>query len=212
MPLPKYLINAYKDWKDNSFSRNKTFFSDLEKYGQDPKAMFISCCDSRVNINNIFKGNEGDFFVHKNIANIVPPYTAENDKYCTSSTLEYAVKSLKISDIFILGHSSCGGVKYAYQKFIEDKYDKNNDFINGWVRYIRPAYNEIEKNLNDESSIHILEKQNIINSIKNLSDYPFVKNLLIKNELKIHGLWFEIKSGDLMNYNLISKKFEKVNY
>ena len=103
-------------------------------------------------------------------------------------------------------------MKYAYQKFIKDEYDKDNDSINGWVRYIRPAYNEIEKNLNDESSIHILEKQNIINSIKNLSDYPFVKNLLLKNELKIHGLWFEIKSGDLMNYNLISKKFEKVNY
>ena len=36
--------------------------------------MIITCCDSRVLISEIFGEGPGDFFIHRNIANLVPPH------------------------------------------------------------------------------------------------------------------------------------------
>ena len=36
--------------------------------------MVISCCDSRVHVTSIFGADQGEFFIHRNIANLVPPF------------------------------------------------------------------------------------------------------------------------------------------
>ena len=73
--LPKDLINKYRDWKESSFAKEKDHFERLAKEGQSPKYMIISCVDSRVDPNAIFKSKAGEMLVHRNIANIVPPYS-----------------------------------------------------------------------------------------------------------------------------------------
>ena len=113
MPLPNYFIDRYKDWKHNTFPNNENLFKTLEKKGQRPKAMIISCCDSRVNPNSIFKAKEGDFFIHRNIANLIPSYNAKKINYETLAAIEYATNTLSISNIIVLGHSCCGGIDYA---------------------------------------------------------------------------------------------------
>ena len=35
--------------------------------------MVIFCCDSRVHVTAIFDADEGEFFIHRNVANLVPP-------------------------------------------------------------------------------------------------------------------------------------------
>ena len=44
MPLPNYFKDRYKDWKDKVFPSKKDSYRFLEKEGQNPKAMIISCC------------------------------------------------------------------------------------------------------------------------------------------------------------------------
>ena len=81
--------------------------------------MIITCCDSRILENTIFGGGVGDYFIHRNIANIVP---SKNDKYQniqTLSAIEYALKVLKIQNLIILGHSNCGGVAYSYKTLLD---------------------------------------------------------------------------------------------
>lgn len=73
-------------------------------------ALLISCCDSRVNGLSIFGAAHGDFFVHRNIANLVPPYHTDNHGQATSAVIEYAVTVLKVPRIIVMGHSKCGGV------------------------------------------------------------------------------------------------------
>ena len=66
MHLPDFLIDRYKEWKENIFPKRQELLKLLATKGQKPKAMIISCCDSRVNTSNIFRAIEGDFFEHRN--------------------------------------------------------------------------------------------------------------------------------------------------
>ena len=212
MDLPDFLIRRYKDWKDNNFPSKIGLFKSLAKEGQKPKAMIISCCDSRVDANKIFNTNVGEFFIHRNVANLVPPINKNETNCETLSSIEFALKSLKIPNIIILGHSSCGGINYAYKKF--NKKNDQNSFLDKWIEIVEPAYNKIDNtNLNNEDeAISLLEKTSIVNSIYNLENYPFVNDLILKNKLHIYGLWFDIGSGNIEYLNRQSNEFEKLNY
>ena len=78
MSLPEFLINGYKDWKDNIYPKKKELLDILLKEGQKPKAMIITCCDSRINITKIFNGEIGDFFVFRNVANLIPSFNLKD--------------------------------------------------------------------------------------------------------------------------------------
>ncbi len=209
MPLPDFLIRRYKDWRRNNFPNLKKLLKNNEKNGQKPKAMVISCCDSRVIINEIFKGKVGDFFIYKNIANLVPTFKKEGYYYPIHAALEYATKTLKIRNIVVLGHSSCGGINYAYKKF-SNKKNSNNQFIDKWIINLKSVYSKLGKIKNYDNSTESFEKLSIINSINNLHQYPFLKKLILKKKLEVHGLWFNIGKGTLMIYNRKNNKFEIV--
>ena len=209
MPLPEFLISNYKNWKLNNYTKSKEKHINAAINKQKPKAVFISCSDSRVNPETIFKAEIGDFFVHRNIANIVPPY---NDKsYTTAAVLEYAIKSLNVPHIVILGHSCCGGIEYGYQLHTNNKINKNFHFVNKWIGQLEHLFKKTkisdDKNKNQE-----FEKQNIKNSINNLLTYPFIVELKKNKKIQIHGLWYEIKSGKVMYLNEESNNFEDLNY
>ncbi|MDA9748778.1 hypothetical protein N9U75_01345 [Pelagibacteraceae bacterium] len=211
MSLPDFLIKGYKDWKDNIFQEKEKIFKELLQNGQKPKAMVISCCDSRVDPNKIFNANEGDIFIHRNIANLVPHFNLKKINFETLAAVEYAINSLKISNIIILGHSNCGGIKRAYEVFSAKK-QNNNLFIDNWIKIIKPAYKNISKNENNKNQIKFLEQQSIKNSISNLLSFPNISNLVIKNKLKIFGIYFDLETGNLMNYNDTNNQFELVTY
>ena len=58
--------------------------------------MVISCCDSSVHATSIFGAEEGEFFIHRKIANLVPPYSPDGEHHGTSAAIEFAIKELKI--------------------------------------------------------------------------------------------------------------------
>ena len=209
MPLPDFLKDRYKDWNKNDFPRTQKLYKNLKDNGQNPKSVVISCCDSRVHVNNIFKSQIGEFFIHRNIANLVPLTDSTDLNVGTISTIEYGIETLDIPNIIILGHSNCGGIKYAYEKFLsENKHQET--FIDKWIETIRPAYQILDKKQSYENQIISLEKLSIINSIKNLVQYSKINKLILEKKIKIHGLWFEIGKGNLMDYNFNNNKFESI--
>ncbi len=210
MILSDFLIDRYKEWKLKRFPYSANLYKILEEEGQNPKAMIISCCDSRVDPNIIFNSNEGDFFIHRNIANLIPPFDSGEIHYGTSAAIDYAITSLKISNIIILGHSNCGGIHHSHKIFSEKK-DSDKSPINSWIETIRPAYKLLDKKIDKDIQIKNLEKMSIKNSILNLNNYPNIKSLTIKNKLNIFGFWFEIKSGNLMLFNEENNQFELVS-
>ena len=211
MTVPEFLINKFKEWKTNIFETNKDYFKKISKLDQKPKAMIISCCDSRVQPMSIFKAEIGELFIHKNIANLVPSIETHYNESTTFSAIEYAIISLKIPNIIILGHSNCGGIKYGYKKLSENKSDKNFDYLNKWIDILEPAYKNIENQKGSNDILTLLEKKSIENSIINLTKFPVVKKAIKEKNLNIYGFWYDISKGKLFNYNQDTKLFEDIS-
>ena len=199
--LPRFLINRYNSWKSNSYLRNQSKIKKLAKFGQKPKAMIISCCDSRVNVASIFGAVEGDFFIHRNIANIIPPYKSSKTDHSTFAAIEYAVGVLKVPNFIVLGHTSCGGIKTAHSNYLKGV-NKDYKFINSWISNLSTAYKNIPKKLSVKNQINFLEEENVRISIYNLLEFPIVKKMVKNKKLSIYGLIYDISSGDIKSLKI----------
>ena len=206
-PPPKFLIDRYKKWKSSEFLKNEVQLRKLASSGQSPSTMVISCCDSRIHATSIFGADEGEFFIHRNIANLVPPYSPDEENHGTSAAIEYAIKELKVRHLIILGHQDCGGIKNGYNMH-SNSADFNYEFINKWLSILLPAYNKIKKDVSEKTQIHQLEQESIKASINNLLSFPFVKKSVEDKNLFIHGLIHNIGSGDLKFLNPVTEDFE----
>jgi carbonic anhydrase len=206
-PPPKFLIERYKNWKSNEYSKNEVQLRKLASFGQSPSTMVISCCDSRIHATSIFGADEGEFFIHRNIANLVPIYSPDGENHGTSAAIEYAIKELKVQHLIILGHKDCGGIKnghHIHSNSANPKYE----FINKWLSILLPAYNKIQKDISEQKQISQLEQESIKVSINNLFSFPFIKNAIDENKLSIHGLIHDIGSGNLKFLNPVTENFE----
>ena len=209
--LPEALIARHHEWHETEFLKSKELYTQLVDEGQSPQAMIISCCDSRVNITSIFGAQAGDFFVHRNIANLVPPYAPGSNNHGTSAALEYAVTALKVKHIIIVGHSQCGGVKGCHDMCSGDApaLEQRGSFVGHWLEMLRPAFDRVRV-MNLHNPVEKLEREGIRLSIENLMTFPFISELVDDGQLELHGLWHDIKSGELMMLSPKSERFEIV--
>ena len=201
-PLPSFLINRYNDWRSNCYLQNKDWYKKISAEDQHPKAMVISCCDSRVHVTAIFGAEQGEFFIHRNIANLIPPFSPNGDYHGTSAAIEYAVTSLKISKIIVLGHSNCGGVNGCHDMCSgkAPELEKETSFIGRWMDILKPGYEKVKHILDEEESKEALGKEAVLISLKNLQTFPFIKDAIKKDKLNLYGLWTHIGQGDLEHY------------
>ena len=144
-PLPGYLVQRYQGWKATSYKENEAWYRRLASDGQHPRAMVISCCDSRVHVTSIFGADQGEFFIHRNIAALVPPYEPDGDHHGTSAAIEYAVSALKVAHLIVLGHSQCGGVQGCIDmcRGHAPELDRKESFVGRWMDILRPKYEEV---------------------------------------------------------------------
>lgn len=201
-PLPGYLIKRYHGWKATSFAENRGWYRRLATEGQRPRAMVISCCDSRVHVTSIFGADQGEFFIHRNIANLVPPYQPDGDHHGTSATVEYAVTVLKVAHLIVLGHSQCGGVQGCIDmcKGNAPELEEKSSFVGRWMDILTPKFAHVSEIDNATEQARQLEKQAVIASLENLMTFPFVRDAVERGELTLHGLWTDIGEGGLEFY------------
>ena len=85
------------------------------------------------------QANLGDAFIVRNIANIIPPFGHDSvhEHQGTIAALEYAVLNLKIENIIVLGHSSCGGIKALMDNSPDTAETLPN--IHRWLKNIRAS-------------------------------------------------------------------------
>lgn len=197
-PLPSYLVQRYQGWKATTYQDNKAWYRRLAESGQHPRAMVISCCDSRVHVTSIFGADEGEFFIHRNIANLVPPYNPDGEYHGTSAAVEYAVTALGVAHIVVLGHSNCGGVKGCHDMCCgkAPALEEKSSFVGRWMDILRPGYERVAS-LPPEEQIPALEQVAVRVSLENLLTFPFVAAAVEARELSLHGLLHDIRTGQL---------------
>ena len=201
-PLPEYLVRRYHGWHATTYAENRGWYKRLAEDGQHPRAMIISCCDSRVHVTSIFGADSGEFFIHRNIANLVPPYAPDTDHHGTSAAVEYAVRVLKVSHLIVLGHSSCGGVKGCYDMCsgAAPELEEDSSFIGRWMDILRPGYAGLPEG-EEAARLTAFERAAVLVSLDNLMTFPFVAEAVADGMLTLHGLWHDIAEGALLAYD-----------
>lgn len=211
-PLPTYLVQRYLGWKATTWRENRAWYRRLASEGQRPRAMVIACCDSRVQVTSIFGADQGEFFVHRNIANLVPPYLPDGDHHGTSAAVEYAVTALHVAHVIVLGHSRCGGVQGCLDmcQGRAPELEESSSFVGRWMDILRPGV-EAVADLPPEDQSRALEKEAVVVSLRNLMTFPFVREAVEAQELTLHGLWTEIGEGGLEYWEPATETFKPVN-
>lgn len=211
-PLPSYLAQRYHGWKATSYAENRTWYRRLAEEGQRPRAMVISCCDSRVHVTSIFGADQGEFFIHRNIANLVPPYEPDGDHHGTSAAVEYAVRFLKVAHLIVLGHSSCGGVQGCIDmcEGHAPELEEKTSFVGRWMDILKPKYDDLPEGGDSRQRARAFEHMAVVTSLENLMTFPFVKSAVETGDLSLHGLWTDIGEGGLMSYDGASGDFTPV--
>lgn len=211
-PLPSYLVQRYHGWRATTFAENHTWYRRLADEGQRPRAMVVSCCDSRVHVTSIFGADSGEFFIHRNIANLIPPYEPDGDRHGTSAAVEFAVTSLKVAHLIVMGHSNCGGVAgcHAMCSGKAPELEEKSSFVGRWMDILRPGYERVSSQSDEDGQIRALELEAVVISIENLMTFPFVREAVEKETLTLHGLWTDIGEGGLLQLDSETGRFGPV--
>lgn len=201
-PLPPYLVSRFHGWRATTYQQNKAWYRRLAESGQHPRAMVVSCCDSRVHVTSIFGADEGEFFIHRNIAGLVPPYNPDGERHGTSAAVEYAVMALGVAHIVVLGHSQCGGVKGCHDMCsgLAPELEEKSSFIGRWMDILRPGFDRVKSEPKDVI-LRALERQAVVVSLENLMTFPFVRDRVLDERLTLHGLWNDTGEGGLEQFD-----------
>jgi len=206
----KSLIDGHNAFHSVKFTKNKERFKTLVEEGQNPKALFIGCSDSRVMPALITNSKPGDLFIARNIGNFVAPFNPSQYYHATASAIEYAVSVLEVSDIIVCGHSECGAIASLF-KNIEPN-DENLHTIK-WLELGENAKRSALLSLKGKPHAEILdytERVSVIFQLENLLTYPAVKRRVDKGELFLHGWHYDIKNGKIEYYDEEDYEFKEL--
>lgn len=194
-------------FKGQVFQPHRDLYQRLATNGQSPKALMISCADSRVVPELITQSDPGDLFVCRNAGNIVPPFSQANGG--VSSAVEYAVVALGVSEIIVCGHSDCGAMK----AFLTPDKLAEMPNVAAWLRHAEAAHKVVcdaYPHLEDKATVRALALENVVAQINHLRTHPSVAAALAKGALSLHGWFFDIETGGVLALNGETGQFEQV--
>jgi len=92
--MPDKLLEGFTAQQKSYTQAYADLLRELAIQGQAPEVLLVACCDSRIMPKRIFGVSPGQFFMLRNIANVIPPYW--QIEIGIASILEYAVIELEI--------------------------------------------------------------------------------------------------------------------
>lgn len=156
--------------------------------GQYPKAVVLSCIDSRVPVEDVFDRGIGDLFVGRVAGNFV------NTDLLGS--MEFGCKVMGAKLVLVLGHESCGAITSAIDI---DSLEPGN--ITSMLENIRPAIVASQDFAGDKSAknkeyVMYVLKNNVIHAIKTIRERsPILKKMEDEGKIKIVGAYYNINTG-----------------
>lgn len=200
------IINGVGKFQSAVFGSYQSLFKELAT-GQHPRALLITCSDSRIDPNLLTQTQPGELFVIRNAGNIVPPYGAANGG--EGATIEYAVTALGIRNIIVCGHSHCGAMQGLLQL---DKL-ANLPLVSAWLRHAEATRRVVlEKHAGATGEDLVLDaaKENVLMQLENLQTHPSVAAGLAMGKIKLYAWVYEIETGQVLAYDPASSQFQPV--
>lgn len=187
---PDKVIQSFKEGNER-FMRNDLTARDHSQQvrksaeGQYPKAIVLSCVDSRVPVEDVFDRGIGDIFVARVAGNFV------NEDILGS--MEFACKVSGSKLILVMGHEACGAVKAAVD-------DVKLGNITPMLSKIRPAVESVkyegDRTSKNPEFVHLACESNIVRTMDQIRERsPILKEMEEKGEIKIVGGIYDLDTG-----------------
>jgi len=189
---PEKVIEILKQGNDDFVNGNIVIRNTSERIrdavsGQYPKAMILSCMDSRVPTEDIFHRGIGDIFVGRVAGNI--------SNVDLLGSMEYACKASGSKVIVVLGHGDCGAIKSAIKNV-----ELGN--ITELLAKIKPAIEVAKKDFSENATyknhefVEAVCKANVILTIEEIrKNSPILKEMEDNKEIKIVGAIYNMHTG-----------------
>lgn len=160
--------------KNQRLNRNLHQEIEATKEGQSPFAVVVSCMDSRTSPELIFDRGIGDIFSVRIAGNVITPEVI--------GSVEYACAAVGSKAVLVLGHTSCGAIIGT----LED----------ARFGHLPSITQRIKSVIGPTSCLDEATKKNVVSGVEALKKQSDVlKQLLNKEELKILGGIYDIKTG-----------------
>jgi carbonic anhydrase len=194
MKFLAHLFANNRAWAENIKLEDPQYFQRLSQI-QTPEYLWIGCADSRVPANEIVGLRSGELFVHRNIANLVPPFDTN-----VHSVLQFAVQALKVKHIIVCGHYGCGGVLAALR-------DWSGLPLENWLAYVRAVYRAHKEELDAAPSEEVrwrrLCELNVMAQVHAVRETEIVKQAWRNDQpVMVHGWIYDLKEGLLRDLDM----------
>lgn len=193
---PDMVIQSFKEGNQRFMRNDLTARNHSEQVrkstnAQFPKAIVLSCVDSRVPVEDVFDRGIGDIFVARVAGNFV------NEDILGS--MEFACKVSGSKLVLVLGHEHCGAVKAAVD-------DVKLGNITPMLAKIQPAVESVdytgERTSKNEEFVHMVCESNIKNTMDQIRiNSPILKEMEDNGEIKIIGAVYDMDSGKVSFLN-----------
>jgi carbonic anhydrase len=156
--------------------------------GQYPKAIILSCIDSRVPVEDVFDKGIGDLFVARVAGNIV------NEDILGS--MEFSCKVAGAKLVLVIGHEYCGAIKGAI-----DNVKLGN--LTALLTRITPAVQACSHFSGDKTSknpefVDLVIRENIKITVENIrKNSPVLLDMEQKGEIRIVGAYYDMDNGEV---------------
>ena len=190
------LLGRVFSFEKHVFPNESALYNRLASDGQSPKALMISCADSRIVPEHIMQAQPGDLFVCRNAGNIVPPHATQNGG--VTSTVEYAVMVLGVRDIIVCGHSDCGAMKALSTNADLTKMPN----VAAWLRHSHAAQQVCSESysgdLTDAEKLRNMALENVVVQLAHLRTHPSVASGIARGDIALHGWYVDIHAGQVL--------------
>jgi len=199
------IVGGFQRFRTEVFPQQEELFKALAT-AQNPRAMFITCADSRIVPELITQSAPGDLFVSRNVGNVVPAYGQMMGG--VSTAIEYAVMALGVQHIIVCGHSDCGAMKAV----LNPQSLERMPTVKAWLRHSEVALRVVEENCgcDGHDTLGILTEENVVAQLNHLCTHPSVAARLANGQLFIHGWVYDIETSEIKAYDAEKGEFRLI--
>lgn len=224
--MPDRLIQGLRRFHRETFPRYREHYRRLVEEGQNPGTLFIGCSDSRIVPDLLMGTGPGELFIVRNMGAFVPPFETDQGFHGTSAGIEFAVLTLRVTDIVVCGHSHCGAIRALY-----DPPNPATPHIVRWLELARQARipgPEVEGAGSsgngpgssgegpgtepasvppDPDVLRRSEQRSVAIQLERLLGYPMVRERVEEGSLSLHGWHYVIEDGRVLALDVDRRAF-----
>jgi carbonic anhydrase len=194
------LIEGHRRFAERYVPTKADFIQKLAIEGQRPEVLVVCCSDSRVIPELITGAGPGSLFVVRNIGNLIPSAQSRNSS--VGAAIEFAIDTLRVSHLLVLGHYGCGGMTAVKGVFAAGGPLPTGPLAD-WLFFAKDSYDlAVARGALERADwLDVLVEENVLQQLANALTFESVRRAIDEGRLELHAWTYHLASGKLLFYD-----------